>query len=373
MSNATITVLPGDGVGPEVTEQALKVLRAVEERYGHTFAIYRGLVGLDAIAAEGAAISDADFERCAHSDAVLFGAVGSLPAGTGHRGGPRPEQALFRLRKEFDLFANLRPVRPAESMYGASPLRPEYLKGTDMIFVRELSAGLYYGHLESVPGKPSEIRRGRQEREAVDTLLYTEREIERVVRAAFEIAADRRRTVTSVDKANVLSSSLLWREVVERVAADFPTIVHEHMLVDVCAMRLIRTPSDFDVVVTENLFGDILTDEASMLTGSLGMLPSASLGVRRTENGVFGLYEPVHGSAPDIAGQDQANPVAAVLSAALLLRHSLRLNREASAVETAVDDVLREGYRTADIREVGCKVVGTQEMGRRILDKLERP
>lgn len=372
MSDATITVLPGDGVGPEVTDQALRVLRAVEDRYGHTFTVHRGRVGLEAIAAEGVAISEDDFERCAQSDAVLFGAVGGLPAQTGRGGGARPEQALFRLRKELGLFANLRPVRPAESMYGASPLRPEYLKGTDMIFVRELSAGLYYGHLESVPGKPSEIRRRRQQREAVDTLLYTEREIERVVRAAFEIAAGRRRTVTSVDKANVLSSSLLWREVVERVAADFPTVTYEHMLVDTCAMRLIRTPSDFDVIVTENLFGDILTDEASMLTGSLGMLPSASLSARRTENGVFGLYEPVHGSASDIAGQDQANPVAAVLSAALLLRHSLGLDQEASAVEEAVDAVLREGHRTVDIHEAGCTVVGTEAMGRQILDRVEK-
>ncbi|OOC56146.1 MULTISPECIES: 3-isopropylmalate dehydrogenase [Nocardiopsis] len=372
MSDATITVLQGDGVGPEVTEQALRALRAVEDVYGHSFAVHQGLVGLDAIAAEGAAISDATFEMCARSDAVLFGAVGGLPAGGGPDGGPRPEQALFRLRKEFDFFANLRPVRSSEPMYGASPVKPEYLKGTDMIFVRELSAGLYYGRLESVPGKPSEIRRTGRGTEAVDTLLYTEQEIERVVRAAFEIAERRDRKVTSVDKANVLSSSVLWREVVEQVSHDHPAVDHEHMLVDTCAMELIRDPARFDVVVTENLFGDILTDEASMLTGSIGMLPSASLGTRRVEGGLFGLYEPVHGSAPDIAGQDRANPVGAVLSAALLLRHSLGLEREAAAVEAAVEEVVRLGYRTADVHESGCTVVGTREMGGLIRETLVR-
>ncbi|MFF2409361.1 3-isopropylmalate dehydrogenase [Streptomyces sp. NPDC058092] len=373
MSKATITVLPGDGVGPEVTAQALKVLRAVEEKCGHSFTVHKRRVGLDALAAEGVAISESTFETCAQSDAILFGAVGSLPAGEDRSGGPRPEQALFRLRKEFGFFANLRPVRPFEALYGASSLKPEHLKGADMIFVRELSAGLYYGRLESVPGKPSEIRRTQQGTEAVDTLLYTEEEIERVVRAAFEIALDRERKVTSVDKANVLSSSVLWREVVERVAADHPTVTYEHMLVDACAMRLIRTPSDFDVIVTENLFGDILTDEASMLTGSIGMLPSASLGTRRTAGGMFGLYEPIHGSAPDIAGQDKANPVGAILSAALLLRHSLGLAQEASAVEEAVEAAIREGYRTPDLDEDGRTVVGTEEMGRRILDRLRQP
>ncbi|GAA3756923.1 3-isopropylmalate dehydrogenase [Salinactinospora qingdaonensis] len=373
MSDATITVLPGDGVGPEVTAQALQVLHAVEELYGHTFTVHQGLVGLAAIAAEGVAISETTFETCAHSDAILFGAIGSLPAGKNHSGGPRPEQALFRLRKEFGFFANLRPVRPVESRYDASPLKPEYLKGTDLIFVRELSAGLYYGHLESVPGKPSEIRRTGDEAEAIDTLLYTSHEIERVVRTAFEIAADRGGKLTSVDKANVLSSSVLWREVVARVARDYPTVTYEHMLVDACAMGLIRNPADFDVIVTENLFGDILTDEASMLTGSIGMLPSASLGQRRTESGSFGLYEPIHGSAPDIAGQDSANPIGAVLSAALLLRHSLGLHREASAVEKAVEDVIHQGYRTVDLHEGGCTVIGTQEMGQRIRDTLMQP
>ncbi|WP_406727870.1 3-isopropylmalate dehydrogenase [Streptomyces sp. GD-15H] len=372
MSGATITVLPGDGVGPEVTAQALDVLRAVEETYGHRFTVHKRRVGLDAIAAEGVAISDSTFEVCGQSDAILFGAIGSLPAGTDRGDGPRPEQALFRLRKEFGFFANLRPVRPFEALYGASSIKPEYLKGADMIFVRELSAGLYYGRLESVPGKPSEIRRTPHGTDAIDTLLYTEEEIERVVRAAFDIALHRERKVTSVDKANVLSSSVLWREVVERVAADHPTVAYEHMLVDACAMRLIRTPSDFDVIVTENLFGDILTDEASMLTGSIGMLPSASLGTRRTAGGTFGLYEPIHGSAPDIAGQDKANPVGAILSGAMLLRHSLGLAREAAAVEEAVAAVVGEGFRTPDLAEPGSTVVGTREMGRRITERLRQ-
>ena len=372
MSHATITVLPGDGVGPEVTEQALQVLLAVQEVYHHTFTIQQRLVGLDAIGAEGVAISDETFDACAQSDAILFGAVGSLPGAETRKEGPRPEQALFRLRKELDLFANLRPVRPFESMHAASPLKPQYLEGTDMVFVRELSSGLYYGYMESVPGKPSEIRRRGQEMEAVDTLLYTEQEIERVVRLAFDIALVRRKKVTSVDKANLLSTSVLWRQVVERVAGDYPTVAYEHLLVDACAMRLIVTPSEFDVIVTENLFGDILTDEASVLTGSLGMLPSASLGFRRTEAGMFGLYEPIHGAAWDIAGRDKANPIGAVLSVALLLRHSLDLCREATAVEAAVEDVIREGYRTADVRDGGRAVVGTQEMGQRIRDRLSQ-
>lgn len=372
MSNATITVLRGDGVGPEVTTQALRVLRAVEAMYGHSFVIHQGLVGMDAIEAEGVAISDSTFEACAQSDAILFGAVGGPSNEQRRSGGPRPEHALFRLRKEFEFFANLRPVRPIETMYDSSPVKSEHLKGTDMIFVRELSAGLYYGHLETVPGKPSEIRDTEGGAEAVDTLSYTTQEIERVVRTAFEIAVQRDRKVTSVDKANVLSSSVLWREIVEQVARDHPEVKYEHMLVDTCAMELIRNPANFDVVVTENLFGDILTDEASILSGSIGMLPSASLGVRRVDGGLFGLYEPVHGSAPEIAGQDRANPVGAVLSVALLLRHSLGLRRESMAVEAAVEEVLREGYRTEDINENGCTVVGTREMGERVRDALVR-
>jgi len=373
MNSHTITVLPGDGVGPEVTEQALEVLLTVADLYQHKFAIHRGLAGLAAIAAEGVAISAATLASCAQSDAILFGAIGSLPADERRNASVIPEEALFRLRKDFEFFANLRPVRPFRSLLDASPLKPRFLEGTDLIFVRELSAGLYYGHLDSRPGKPSEIRRTELGEEAIDTLLYTEQEIERVVRAAFDIAVDRRRRVTSVDKANVLSSSILWRRIVERVAADYPTVTFEHLLVDACAMYLIREPSRFDVIVTENLFGDILTDEASMITGSIGMLPSASLGVRQTRSGTFGLYEPIHGSAPDIAGQDKANPIAAILSAALLLRHSLGLPQEALAVEAAVEEVVEDGYRTVDIHEEGTKVIGTREMGKRIAAAVRRP
>ncbi|MFG1954929.1 3-isopropylmalate dehydrogenase [Micromonospora sp. NPDC048830] len=373
MGDYAVTVLPGDGVGPEVTEQALEVLLTVADLYEHKLTIHRRLAGLASIAAEGVAISEATMQTCAESDAILFGAIGSLPAHERQNAKVKPEQALFRLRKDFQFFANLRPIRPSRSLYSASPLKPNYLEGTDLIFVRELSAGLYYGHLESIPGKPSEIRRTEQGEEAVDTLLYTEQEIERVVRAAFDIAVARRRKVTSVDKANVLSSSILWRRIVDWVAADYPTVSYEHILVDACAMYLIREPSRFDVIVTENLFGDILTDEASMLTGGIGMIPSASLGVRRTGSGTFGLYEPIHGSAPDIEGQDKANPVAAVLSAAMLLRHSLGLHEEALAVEAAVEEVIQDGYRTVDIQEEGTKVIGTREMGKRIATAVRRP
>jgi len=375
MSDATIGVLPGDGVGPEVTRQAADVLQAVADRYGHRFDLRTGLVGLAAVTALGVAIDDETFDACAGSDAILFGAVGSLPAdrspaGRRPAGAVRPEHALWRLRKELQLFANLRPVQALESLHDASTIKPECLRGTDLVFVRELSAGLYYGHLESVPGKPSEIRRTPQGAQAVDTLLYTEHEIERVVRVAFELAVGRRGRVTSVDKANVLSSSLLWREVVDRVAPDYPTVVYDHLLVDACAMRLLRAPAEFDVVVTENLFGDILTDEASMLAGSIGMLPSASLGARRTAAGTFGLYEPIHGSAPDIAGQDVANPVGAILSAAMLLRHSLGLADEAAVVERAVEEVLDQGYRTPDLHHDGCTLVGTRALGRLVVDRV---
>jgi 3-isopropylmalate dehydrogenase len=373
MTSHTVTVLPGDGVGPEVTEQALEVLLTAADLYEHKLIVNHRLAGQSAIAAEGVAISDATLEACAHSDAILFGAVGSSPAHQRQPDAVKPEEALFRLRKDFQFFANLRPIHPLRGLIHASPLKPQYVDGTDLIFVRELSAGLYYGHLESVPGKPSEIRRTERGEEAVDTLLYSEQEIERVVRTAFDLALTRRGAVTSVDKANVLSSSVLWRRVVERVAADYPTVTYEHLLVDACAMYLLRTPSRFDVIVTENLFGDILTDEAAMLTGSLGMLPSASLGLRRSQSGLFGLYEPVHGSAPDIEGQDKANPIGAILSAALLLRHSLGRPDEACAVEAAVAEVIQSGYRTIDIQQEGMQIIGTREMGRRIAAALRRP
>jgi 3-isopropylmalate dehydrogenase len=371
MGNYTITVLPGDGIGPEVTQQALFVLQAIGEQYGHTFTFHSRLVGMAAIEAEGDAISDETLAFCQGSDAILFGAVGGLPAYTTTRASVKPEQALFRLRKGLQFFANLRPVKPLQDLFAASSLKPQVLAGTDLLVVRELTGGLYYGHLEPpVPGKPSEIRTTEQGEEAIDTLLYTQAEIERIVRVAFEAARDRRKKVTSVDKANVLSSSVLWRRVAERVAADYPDVAFEHLLVDACAMHLIRKPASFDVIVTENLFGDILTDEASMLAGSMGMLPSASLGTQQTAHGRLGLYEPIHGSAPDIAGQGKANPIAAILSASLLLRYSLGLKQEAAAIEEAVTRTIQAGYRTEDLREEGRETVSTEKMGEQIVQQL---
>jgi len=356
-----IAVLPGDGIGPEVTEQAVHILQSIAGRFGHNFDTTQALVGVSAIEAEGDAISDATMRLCQESDAVLFGAIGGSARYEGPDAKVRPERALFRLRKELELFANLRPVRPFDALLNASTIKPEVLQGTDLLVVRELTGGLYFG-------KPSEIRETPEGYVAIDTLIYSEAEIERITRTAFELARGRRKKVTSVDKANVLSSSRLWRRVAERVAADFPDVAFDHLLVDACAMHLIRRPATFDVIVTENLFGDILTDEASMLAGSMGMLPSASLGTRRTAYGLFGLYEPIHGSAPDIAGQDKANPIAAILTAAMMLRLSLGLQREADAIESAVEQIINAGYRTEDLREAGKEVVGTKEMGRLIVD-----
>jgi 3-isopropylmalate dehydrogenase len=367
MGNYTIAVLPGDGIGPEVIDQAINVLDVVAKRYGHTFTYHKRLVGVAAIEAEGKALSDESFEICQKSDAILFGAVGGLPSYTG-RSKVKPEESLFKLRKGLQFFANLRPVKPLESLLNASPIKTELVRGTDLLVVRELTGGLYYGHLEPpVPGKPSEIRKTEHGTEAIDTLLYTEAEIERILRIAFDAARDRKKKVTSVDKANVLSSSVLWRQVAERVATDYPDVTFEHLLVDACAMHLIRRPTHFDVIVTENLFGDILTDEASVLAGSMGMLPSASLGTTKTAHGRLGLYEPIHGSAPDIAGQGKANPIAAILSAAMLLQYSLGLKDEATAIEIAVTQIIQEGYRTEDLlQEEGTKLINTQEMGQKI-------
>lgn len=363
MGTFSIAVLPGDGIGPEVIGQALLVLDRVASRYGHTFKTTKALVGVSAIEAEGDAISDATMELCQQSDAVLFGAVGGSPRFEGPNSKIQPERALFRLRKDLGLYANLRPVHPLPTLLDASTIKPDVLRGTDLLVVRELTGGLYYG-------KPSEIRETPIGFEAVDTLVYTDGEIERIVRTAFELARGRRKKLTSVDKANVLSSSRLWRRTADRVAADYPDIEFDHLLVDACSMHLIRRPATFDVIVTENMFGDILTDEASMLAGSMGMLPSASLGTRRTAYGLFGLYEPIHGSAPDIAGQHKANPIAAILTASLLLRYSLGLEQEANAIEAAVEHVISEGYRTEDLREAGKKTVGTEEMGQLIADAI---
>lgn len=370
MGEYTITVLGGDGVGPEVTQQATHVLKTVEQLYKHTFHLHERLVGVAAIEAEGSAISEETLLACQQSDAILFGAIGSKPGPNNRPPQSKPEYALFRLRKDFAFFANIRPVCPFPSLLNASTLKPQYLQGTDLVIVRELTAGLYYGYHDSTPRKPSEIRTTAEGEEAIDTLLYTSNEIERIVRAGFDIARERRKKVTSVDKSNVLSSSVLWRKIVNRISAEYPDVAYEHMLVDSCAMHLLRKPADFDVIVTENLFGDILSDEASMLTGSIGMLPSASLGTRKSQFGTFGLYEPIHGSAPDIAGKDKVNPIAAILSAALLLRYSLGLKAEAYAVEKAVEAVLNAGYRTEDLTEEGTKVLGTRAMGEQIAHAL---
>jgi len=361
----SIVVMPGDGIGSEVIEQAVGVLQCVGKRFGHTFELNHALVGAAAINVEGEAISDATMELCHKSDAILFGAVGGLPPTEGPNSKKQPESALFRLRKELELYANLRPVRPFKELLDASSIKREVLEGSDMLVVRELTGGLYFG-------KPSEIRETAHGLEAVDTLFYTEAEIERIVRTACELARGRKKKVTSVDKANVLSASRLWRRIADRVATEFPDITLEHQLVDSCSMQLIRAPRQFDVVVTENMFGDILTDEASMIVGSLGMLPSASLGTRRTAHGLFGLYEPIHGTAPDITGQDKANPIAAILSTAIMLRYSFGLNAEAEVVEQAVENVIAAGYRTLDLREEGKTTVGTKEMGRLIAEAIEK-
>jgi 3-isopropylmalate dehydrogenase len=357
----SIAVLAGDGIGPEVTEQGVRVMKAVGERFGHHFKMTEALVGVAAIEAEGDAISDATMRLCQESDAILFGAVGGVPRYEGPDAKVQPERALFRLRKDLALYANLRPIRPFDALLNASTIKADILKGTDLLVVRELTGGIYYG-------KPSEIRKTEHGLEAVDTLIYTEEEIKRIVRTAFELARDRRKKVASVDKANVLSSSRLWRQTADLVAADFPDVALEHLLVDACAMHLIRRPASFDVIVTENMFGDILTDEASMLAGSMGMLPSASLGMRRTAHGLFGLYEPIHGSAPDIAGQEKANPIAAILTVALMLRYSFNLKEEARGIERAVEGIVEAGYRTVDLPEEGKEVVGTREMGRLIAE-----
>jgi len=365
LGNYTIAVLPGDGIGPEVIDQALHVLQIVADASGHTFTLHQALVGVAAIEAEGEAISDETIQLCKQSDAILFGAVGGTTRYEGPNSKQQPEHALFRLRKELEFFANLRPVHTIPALQNATALKAEVLQGTDLLVVRELTGGLYFG-------KPSEIRETAHHTEAIDTLLYTDIEIERIVRTAFDLARERRKKVTSVDKANVLSSSRLWRRVTERVASHYPDITLEHLLVDACAMHLIRRPATFDVIVTENLFGDILTDEASMLVGSMGMLPSASLGLRKTEHGTFGLYEPIHGSAPDITGQEKANPIAAILTLALLLRYSLNLKHEATAIEEAVEQTIHAGYRTEDLREQGKEVIGTKEMGRQVGEALRR-
>jgi 3-isopropylmalate dehydrogenase len=353
-----VVVIPGDGIGPEVIGAGRAVLDAAGDVHGFRIAWQELLVGGAAIDAHGRPIGDDDLAAAAAADAVYLGAIGG-PRWDDPDAAVRPEQALFALRGGLELFANLRPVRVERTLVGSSPVRPERLTGVDMLIVRELTSGLYFG-------RPSEQRTTAAGREAVDTLHYTEAEIERVVRLAFELARGRRGRLTSVDKANVLASSRLWRTVVEEVHADFPDVEVEHRLVDAAAMLLVTRPAAFDVIVTENLFGDILSDEASVLAGSLGMLPSASIGARRTAHGLFGMYEPVHGSAPDIAGQGRANPLGAILSGAMLLRWSFEERAAAEAIEAAVRTALAQGVRTPDLGGAD----GTSTMTGAVLDGL---
>jgi 3-isopropylmalate dehydrogenase len=356
---AKILVLPGDGIGPEVTGQAAAVLRAVASE-GLDVELVSGDVGGASIEAHGVAIRPDVLEQAKSSDAILLGAVGG-PKWDNPRASVRPEQALFALRKGLGLFANLRPVRVFPELVDASTLKRTVVEGVDLVVVRELTGGIYFG-------QPSERRVGANGREAVDTMPYHEGEVRRVVKTAFELARGRRRKVASVDKANVLSTSRLWREVAGEVAHEYPDVAFEHVLVDAMAMHLIRRPRDFDVIVTENLFGDILTDEAAMLSGSMGLLPSASLGVASNRFGKLrGLYEPIHGSAPDIAGRDKANPLATILSVAMMLRLSFGAETEAARIEAAVRGVLAAGWRTPDIAEPAAKTIGTVEMGRAVL------
>ncbi len=358
MQKFRVAVLKGDGIGPEIVDATLEVLRKVEELYGVEFDFREGLIGGGAIDREGTPLPEETLQLCKSSDAILLGAVGgpkwdNLPTDR------RPEKGLLRIRKELDLYANLRPAKVWEPLISASPLREDVVRGTDLLVVRELTGDVYYG-------EPRGIFEEDGKRVGVNTMRYTEDEIRRVAVKAFEIARMRRRKLTSVDKSNVLEVSGLWRDVVEEVHRDYPDVELEHLYVDNCAMQLVRRPSSFDVIVTGNIFGDILSDEAGVIVGSLGMLPSASLGDR------YALYEPVHGSAPDIAGKGIANPLATVLSAAMMLRYSFGLEEAADLVERAVEETLNQGYRTPDIYSEGTIKVGTEEMTQAIIENMGR-
>ncbi len=363
-----LAAIPGDGVGPDVLAAARAALAASGARFGFDIAWTDLVVGGAGIDAYGVAIREEDLAACAASDAILLGAVGG-PRWDDPRAAVRPEQALFAMRGGLGLFANLRPVSVHPALVAASPLRPELLEGVDMLIVRELTGGLYFGERSEAAGLPGA-------RSASDTLPYSESEVARVAHLAFELARGRRRRLTSVDKANVLATSRLWRTVVHEIAAAYPDVTLDDRLVDACAMQIVRAPASFDVLVTENLFGDILSDEASVLAGSLGMLPSASIGMRRTAHGLHGLYEPIHGSAPDIAGRDLANPIGTILSAAMLLRWSLGRADAADALEAAVARALDDGYRTADLwphdpaAAERCIRVGTVGMAEAIVARL---
>ena len=358
-----IAVLPGDGVGPEVAAEGVKVLEAVGKRFGHFFELDYGHIGGVAIDEFGIALPEETLRKCQKSDAVLLGAVGG-PKWDDPRAKVRPEDGLLGLRKGLRLFANLRPVKVLPVLIDSTNLKPTVIEGVDLVVVRELTGGLYFGR----PKRQWQTARGRK---AVDTMAYSEKEIERIIRVGFELARVRRRKLVSVDKANVLESSRLWRQVAIELSQDYPDVELQHMLVDACAMRLIQRPADFDVIVTENMFGDILTDEASMLAGSMGMLPSASLaGIPKGGQKTFGMYEPIHGSAPRRAGQNIANPIATILSVAMMLRYSLGLAQGAEAIEMAVNDVLEQGYRTYDIMDEGKTKVGTREMGDLVVGRI---
>ncbi|MBZ4665173.1 3-isopropylmalate dehydrogenase [Mahella sp.] len=350
-----IALVPGDGIGPDIIKQAVKVLKAIERPGEIEFEFTEVLAGGTAIDKTGHPLPEKSLDVCLASDAVLLGAVGG-PKWDDLPGDLRPEQALLGLRKGLGVFANLRPAVLFPQLKKASPLKEEIIgEGIDVLVVRELIGGIYFG------------QRGRDGDKAYDTECYSVPEVERIARVAFDTARKRRRKVTSVDKANILESSRLWRETVTRVAEQYPDVELNHMYVDNCAMQLIRNPHQFDVIVTSNMFGDILSDEASMLVGSLGMLPSASLGDTKQ-----GFYEPIHGSAPDIAGQDKANPLATILSIAMMLRYSFDLTRQADMIEHAVAQVLEDGYRTADIMENNMKLVGTDKMGDLVVEYLNR-
>jgi len=357
-----VAVLPGDGIGPEVVAEAVRVLQAVGQRWGHTFELREGLIGGCALDARGTPLPSETLDICRAADAVLLGAVGG-PRWDDPSAKQRPEQGLLGLRKELGVYANLRPVSVHPSLVAASPLRAERLEGVDFVFVRELTGGIYFGEKRRAGVGSGEV--------AVDVCSYTAAEIERVTRVAGELARNRRKKLTSVDKANVLETSRLWRSTVTRVVREeFPDLELDHVLVDACAMQLLRNPQSFDVIVTENMFGDILTDEASMLAGSLGVLPSASLGDVEVGRHRRGLYEPIHGSAPDIAGRGIANPVGTILSVALMLRHSFGLETEARAVESAVAATIDHGCVTLDIASRSSGSYSTEEVGRAIADAL---
>lgn len=358
-----VAVIPGDGIGPEIVAEAQKVLDAVASKYGHEFIYTKVLLGGASIDVHGVPLTDEAIETAKNSDAVLMGSIGGNTSTSPWYKLPpekRPEAGLLKIRKALNLFANLRPAVLYDELKGACPLKDEIIgDGFDMMIMRELTGGLYFGERKTVEENGVVT--------AHDSLTYSENEIRRIAKRGFDIAMKRRKKVTSVDKANVLDSSRLWRKIVEEVAKDYPEVTYEHMLVDNCAMQLVRDPKQFDVILTENMFGDILSDEASMVTGSIGMLASASLNDTK-----FGLYEPSHGSAPDIAGQGIANPLATVLSAAMMLRYSFDLDKEADDIENAVKSVLKAGYRTVDIMSEGKKKVGTVEMGNLLVDFIKK-